>query len=86
MTFCHSRACVCVCMAFATSSERRCVCVWPLVAVAGGPGTYMVEYGGEGFSFNTPLCRWPGKVPPNFPPHAPACFRALPVIQEMSRN
>ena len=47
---CHSRACVCVRVAFATSSERRSVCV-ALVAVAGGRS----HVGTEGFSFNTPL-------------------------------
>ena len=53
MTFCHSRACVCVCMAFATSSERRCVCVAPRCR----SGSSLYIYGIEGFSFNTPLCR-----------------------------
>ena len=38
---CHSRACVCVRVAFATSSERRSVCV-ALVAVAGRRCAYIV--------------------------------------------
>ena len=53
---CHSRACVCVRVAFATSSERRSVCV-AVVGVAGGRCKYIVQFRPGGSSFNTPLCR-----------------------------
>ena len=46
----------CVCVAFATSSERRSVLV-ALVAVAGGRCKYIVQLRFGGSFFNTPLCR-----------------------------